>query len=132
MKGQLVRTASIPLFLSLVGCLVVPASVAREVQSVARTTVNPTTNVNPSFSLGRHLDVDADVDRNYHPWAAAAGVTTAAVAAGAKVGSIVLSIPPSCQTVVVRGVAYSECGSTWYMPQMQGASIVYVVVARPR
>ncbi|HWP12177.1 MAG TPA: hypothetical protein VNN06_10175 [Ramlibacter sp.] len=40
-------------------------------------------------------------------------------------------IPPSYQTVVVGGATYSRCGSTWYMPQMQGTSITYIVVAPP-
>ena len=40
-------------------------------------------------------------------------------------------IPPSCQTMVVGGATYRRCGSTWYMPQMQGTSITYIVVAPP-
>lgn len=46
------------------------------------------------------------------------------------IGPVARSIPPTCQTVVVTNAAYSQCGSTWYMPQMQGSSVTYVVVNR--
>jgi hypothetical protein len=119
---------------------------AREVRGAARTSVhehggghrqlnadvNRNVNVNRNIDVNHHVDVDVDVDRNYHPWATAAAVTTAAVVTGAVIGSIVRSVPPSCQTVIVNGISYSQCGSTWYMPQMQGASVAYVVVAPPR
>lgn len=118
---------------------------AREVRAAARTSVNPPAgraanvnananinrNVNRNVNVNHHVDIDVDVDRNYHPWAAAAAVTTAAVVTGAVIGSMVASVPPSCQTVVVGGMTYSRCGSTWYMPQMQGSSITYIVVAPP-
>jgi hypothetical protein len=143
----------------VVGALAVPAPCdAREVRSAARTSVsrgasppnvsrrtnvgannvnanrnvNRNVNVNHNVDVNHHVDIDVDVDHDYHPWAAAAAVTTAAVVTGAVIGSIVRSVPPSCQTVVVNGTTYSQCGSTWYMPQMQGPSVTYVVVAPPR
>jgi hypothetical protein len=58
--------------------------------------------------------------------AAAAVVATAAV-----VGSIVASIPPSCTTVIVNGLSYRQCGSTWYQPQISGSSTTYIVVNQP-
>jgi len=93
--------------------------------------VNVNRNVNRNVDVNHHVDIDVDVDRNYHPWATAAAVTTAAVVTGAVIGSMAASIPPSCQTVMVNGMTYSRCGSTWYMPQMQGSSITYIVVAPP-
>ena len=66
-------------------------------------------------------------DDDYHPFAAAAVVGgTAAI-----VGSMVNSIPPSCTPVVVNGVTYSQCGSTWYQPQYAGTSVQYEVVNPP-
>jgi hypothetical protein len=55
-------------------------------------------------------------------------VTATAVA----VGSLVRTLPPSCSTVVVNGVSYSQCGSTWYLPQYSGTTVQYVVVNPPR
>jgi hypothetical protein len=121
---------------------------SREVRAAARTSVNQpganraanvnanrnvnvNRNVNRNVDVNHHVDIDVDVDRNYHPWATAAAVTTAAVVTGAVIGSMAASIPPSCQTVMVNGMTYSRCGSTWYMPQMQGSSITYIVVAPP-
>jgi hypothetical protein len=95
---------------------------------------NINANVNRNVNVNR--DVNVDVDRNYygdwddrwHPVATAAAVTATA----AVVGSIVRSIPPSCSTVVVNGISYSQCGSTWYQPQYAGTSVQYVVVNPPQ
>jgi hypothetical protein len=68
----------------------------------------------------------------YHP-VACAGVSNAAVAVtAAAIGSMVHTIPPSCVSVIVNGLAYEQCGSTWYQPQLSGTSTVYVVVNPPR
>jgi len=48
------------------------------------------------------------------------------------VGSAVRSLPPQCTSVVVGGVAYQQCGSTWYRPQDAGSQVTYVVVNPPR
>jgi hypothetical protein len=58
-------------------------------------------------------------------------VTAATVATAAVVGSIVHSVPPSCTAVVVNGLTYQQCGSTWYQPQFSGSSTSYVVVNAP-
>jgi hypothetical protein len=33
---------------------------------------------------------------------------------------------------MVDGVAYQQCGNTWYQPQYAGTETQYVVVAAPR
>lgn len=76
-----------------------------------------------------------DYDDDWGPWGyVAAG---AAVAAGAyAVGTIInaanysaLSCTPT--TVVVNGMTYSQCGSTWYQPTYSGGDVTYVVVNPP-
>jgi hypothetical protein len=64
----------------------------------------------------------------YHPVAAAVAVTAAVVA----IGTMVSSIPPSCTVVMVNGLTYQQCGSTWYQPRFVGSTTSYVVVAEPR
>jgi hypothetical protein len=64
---------------------------------------------------------------DYHPLAIAAAVTATAIV----VGSIVHSLPPSCQTVMSNGFAYQQCGNTWYQPQISGSSTTYIVVNAP-
>jgi len=64
-----------------------------------------------------------------HPLARTAAV--AAVTALA-VGTVVRTLPPSCQTVVADGVAYRQCGGTWYQPRYAGPDVTYVVVNPPR
>ncbi len=64
---------------------------------------------------------------DYHPLAIAAAVTATAIV----VGSIVHSLPPSCQTVISNGFAYQQCGDTWYQPQISGSSTTYIVVNAP-
>jgi hypothetical protein len=68
----------------------------------------------------------------YHPVATAVATTAAVVVTAAVVGSIVNSVPPSCTSVIVNGLAYQQCGSTWYQPQISGSSTTYVVVNPPR
>lgn len=72
---------------------------------------------------------------NWGPWGyAAAG---AAVVAGAyAVGTVIsaatygaLSCAPT--TVIVGGVTYSRCGTTWYQPTYGGGGVTYIVVAPP-
>ncbi|AYC33237.1 hypothetical protein D3880_13160 [Pseudomonas cavernae] len=55
------------------------------------------------------------------------GATTALV-----IGSVVNSVPANCVPVLVNGVTYQQCGSTWYQPQYIGTQVQYVVVAAPR
>jgi hypothetical protein len=42
------------------------------------------------------------------------------------------SLPPPCATVVVNGLAYQQCGSTWYQPRFSGTTTAYFVVNAPR
>jgi hypothetical protein len=95
-------------------------------------------NRNGNVNINSNRNVNVDVNNrgyrhgccyhdNYHPLAIAAAVTATAVI----VGSIVNSLPPSCQTVIVSGFAYQQCGSTWYQPQMSGSSTTYIVVNAP-
>jgi len=34
--------------------------------------------------------------------------------------------------VVVNGMSYYQCGSTWYQPRYAGSQVTYVVVNPPR
>lgn len=92
--------------------------------------VNRNVNVNVNNHGGGccYHDWDDDWDDHWHPVATmAVAATTAAV-----IGSIVNSVPPNCSTVIVNGISYSQCGSTWYQPQYVGSSVQYVVVNPPR
>tara|TARA_R110002072_G_scaffold92860_2_gene206309 strand:+ start:4209 stop:4679 length:471 start_codon:yes stop_codon:yes gene_type:complete len=93
-------------------------------------------NRNGNVNINRNVNVDVNnrgyghgccYHDNYHPLAIAAAVTATALV----VGSIVNSLPPSCQTVIVSGFAYQQCGSTWYQPQISGSSTTYIVVNAP-
>lgn len=110
-------------------------------RSSSRTSVNRNTNINHNRNTNvnvnsrRNVNIDVDVDHHhgccyhdYHPVARA----TAVVATAAVIGSIVTSIPPSCTVVMVNGLTYQQCGSTWYQPQFVGTTTSYVVVAAPR
>jgi hypothetical protein len=117
-------------------------------RSSAQTNVNHNTNVNRNVNVNQNVNVNRNVNVNvnnnyhgggyygggccYHPVAAAAAVTAAAVATAAVVGSIVNSVPPSCSSVVVNGLAYQHCGSTWYQPQFSGTTTNYIVVNAPQ
>jgi hypothetical protein len=97
-------------------------------------TVN-NTNINRNINnvnVNRNYDVDVDVDNNWHPAARAAAWTAGAAVTAAAIGSIAYALPPSCTTVVVGGMSYQQCGSTWYEPRFSGTSVSYVVVSPPR
>lgn len=94
-----------------------------------RTSVNSNVQANRNVNVNVNRNVNVDVDRRdyYHPVATAAAVATTA----AVIGSMVYSIPPSCSSVVVNGVSYQQCGSSWYQPQYVGSQVTYVVVNPP-
>ena len=103
----------------------------------ANRNVNRSSDVNRNTNVNVNRDIDVDVDNGWdndwddHPVARAAAVTTAVGVTAAAIGSIVYSVPPSCATTMVNGVAYQQCGSTWYQPQYAGTQVQYVVVDAP-
>ncbi len=112
------------------------ANVNRNVNANRNVDVNRNVNANVNRNIDVDRDIDVDVDRRYgggygccyHPVArTAAAVTTAAV-----IGSMVYSLPDSCQSISVNGLTYQQCGSTWYQPQFSGSSVTYIVVNEPR
>jgi hypothetical protein len=98
--------------------------------------LNRNVNVDRDIDVNRNIDVDADYDRWGHPIArgaaigAAAGVTAAATSAA--LGSAVAVLPSNCTTVIVDGIGYSQCGSTWYQPYYMGTTVQYSVVNAPQ
>ena len=64
--------------------------------------------------------------------AAAANTAAAAAAAqqaasGLPIGTMVPSLPPGCQSTVISGVNYFQCGGVYYRAGFQGNNIVYIV-----
>jgi UDP-3-O-[3-hydroxymyristoyl] glucosamine N-acyltransferase len=121
------------------------ASVDRSANVNRSASVDRSANVNRNTNINRNVNVDRDVDVNidrryggsgygccYNPVGRAAVATAAAVTTAAVVGSMVHTLPPSCQSVSVNGFTYQQCGSTWYQPQFQGSSVTYVVINPPR
>jgi hypothetical protein len=61
------------------------------------------------------------------------------LAAGMVIGSMVTSAQPNpgagagctMTQVVVNGVTYAHCGSTWYQPVYQNGQVAYQVVKPP-
>jgi hypothetical protein len=38
----------------------------------------------------------------------------------------------SCSSLMVNGMTYYQCGSSWYQPTYQGSNVTYVVVTPPQ
>jgi hypothetical protein len=104
------------------------------------TNINSNKNVNVNSNRNRDVDVDIDVNHRggyydndccFNPIGTALAVTTAAVVTAAVVGSVVNTVPPGCTTTIINGLAYQQCGSTWYQPQYQGSNVTYIVVNQP-
>jgi hypothetical protein len=102
----------------------------RSTQSVNRSVdanrdIDRNVNVDRDVNINRGIDVNTNYDRWGHP--IARGVT-----AGVAVGTAVAMLPSGCTTVVVDGIGYSQCGSTWYQPFYSGTSVQYAVVSPPQ
>jgi hypothetical protein len=149
------KNAALPVVLA---ALVAGGADAANVRGSARTSVNRSGNVNRNANVNRNVNVNQNVNVNrnvnvhhdvdvyhhggyygggccyhdYHPVATAAAVTATAMVTAAVIGSIVNTLPPSCTSIVVNGIGYQQCGSTWYQPQFSGTSTTYVVVNAPR
>jgi len=97
-------------------------------------------DVNRNVNVDRDLDVHGNFNGGYdrwgHPVAAGAAVGVAAGVAGAvtsaALGSTVAVLPPACSAVVVDGIGYSQCGSSWYEPYYSGTTVQYMVVSPPQ
>jgi hypothetical protein len=44
---------------------------------------------------------------------------------------MVSTLPSNCTTIVANGVAYRNCGGTYYVPSYDGPNVVYEVVSPP-
>jgi hypothetical protein len=103
-------------------------------------TVDANRNVNRTVNrdVNRNVNVNVDYHDDHwnrwddHPFATAAAVTAGVAVTSAVIGSIVSSVPPSCVTTVINGMAYQQCGSTWYEPRYAGTTVQYVVINAPR
>jgi hypothetical protein len=97
-------------------------------------------DVNRNVNVDRDLDVHGNFNGGYDRWGhpvaagAAAGVAAGVTGAvtSAALGSTVAVLPPSCSTVVVDGIGYSQCGSSWYEPYYSGTTVQYMVVSPPQ
>lgn len=106
------------------------------------TNVNSNHNVNANINHNANVNVNKNVNVNvnhggyyggccYHNNTAAVVAATAIVTA-AVIGSRVYALPPACTVVIMNGLTYQHCGSTWYQPQFVGTTTAYVVVTAPR
>jgi hypothetical protein len=43
----------------------------------------------------------------------------------------VTTLPSTPKVIVVNGVSYYQCGSTWYQQAYSGSGVTYVVVKAP-
>jgi hypothetical protein len=91
--------------------------------------VNSNRNTNVNVNSNRHVDIDIDHDDHHHPIGTAVAIGATVAVTAAIVGSVTTTLPPACTIVIVNGLSYQQCGSTWYQPQYVGSSVQYVVVA---
>jgi hypothetical protein len=67
---------------------------------------------------------------NDYPWGVGAGFVAGAVTAAA-IGSTYYSLPYGCSPYPYGGYSYYSCGGSWYQPQYEGDTVVYVTVPDP-
>lgn len=110
------------------------SNVNHNVNGNRNTNINRNANVNVNRNVNVNVDNDyrGGWDDHYHPIATGVAIGATAAVTAAVIGSVVNSVPPSCSTVIVNGISYSQCGSTWYEPRYSGTNVQYVVVNAPR
>ena len=59
--------------------------------------------------------------------ASAAAAAAHAAASGLPIGTVVPNLPPGCNSTVIGGVNYFNCGGVFYRAGFQGNNIVYIV-----
>jgi hypothetical protein len=79
-------------------------------------------------NVNRNVNVDVD---NYWGYGGVGVGAAVAVGTAVAVGAMVSTLPPSCNTVVVDGVTYQNCGGTYYAPRYDGPNVVYEVISPP-
>ena len=90
---------------------------------------NTNVNVNSNRNKNTNVNIDVDVDRRHRRHNN--GGFVAGLATGLVIGAIVNSLPSGCTTVMRNGIAYNQCGSTWYQPQYSGNNVTYIIVEAP-
>jgi hypothetical protein len=78
----------------------------------------------------------ASGDYDYRHWdsywgAAAVGAAAGYIAGATLTASAFAALPCTHTTVVVGGVTYYQCGSTWYQPAYAANGVTYVIVNPP-
>ncbi|MCX7097331.1 MAG: hypothetical protein NTV43_05420 [Methylococcales bacterium] len=106
--------------------------------------INRNNNVNVNKNNNVNVNRNVNVNGNYHGGGyyyndhynngVSVGGAIAIGVAGLAIGSMITaaSMPPSCNTTYINGIAYRQCGNTWYQPQYQGSSVNYIVVNPPQ
>ena len=106
---------------------------------VAHTRPRPTQlpanrNINRNVNINKNVNVNHRYYGGYgHGYGYYYGRPIVAFTTGLVIGSIIAAstMPTTCTTVVVGGVSYRQCGTTYYQPFYQGDTLVYKVVASP-
>ncbi|HSR73287.1 MAG TPA: hypothetical protein VLL31_00460 [Sulfurovum sp.] len=96
--------------------------------------VDRNVNVNRNVNINRNVNVNNRYYGGYgHGYGYYDGRAIFAFTTGLVIGSMVAAstMPATCTTVIVNGISYRRCGSSYYQPFYQGDTLVYKVVASP-
>jgi hypothetical protein len=66
-----------------------------------------------------------------HPVAAGVAVGAVAGMTAAAIGASYYALPPGCPPYPWGGYTYYSCGGSWYQPQYEGDTVVYVTIPDP-
>lgn len=83
------------------------------------------TNINVNVNVNKHGG-----GHHHHHHRDGIGGFAAGVITGLAIVTA-SSMPSGCTDVVIGGVAYRQCGSTWFQPYYQGTTVQYIVVNPP-
>ena len=113
----------------------------RDVRVNHNQNLNVNRNVNANVNVNRNVNVHGGYyggggyyGRPYYYGGVSTGAAVAIGLTGLAIGTMIgaSQVPSSgCTTVMVRGLGYQQCGSTWLQPQYVGSQVNYVVVRPP-
>ncbi len=100
--------------------------------------VNKNKNVTRNKNVNKNTNVNVNVNKNSRhrgrrSYGSYRGRSVVGFGAGLAIGTMIAAstMPTTCTTVLLNGIAYRKCDNAYYQPFQEGNTVVYQVVNSP-
>ncbi len=100
--------------------------------------VNKNKNVTRNKNVNKNTNVNVNVNKNSRHrggrhYGSYRGRSIVGFGAGLAIGTMIAAstMPTTCTTVLLNGIAYRKCDNAYYQPFQEGNTVVYQVVNSP-